>query len=63
MSKLKWTVEIAIDKTWIEDGFNLTKERAEEMVRHELPYSYGHETSVRIISKPDKKVIDKLQGY
>lgn len=62
MSKLYWTVKIGVEECWIEDGFNLTQERLLDMIQSDLKYSYQCELSAKIISKPDKKVIAKLQG-
>ncbi len=66
--KLKWTmkVSVSVDSSWVADGFEATKERMEEAIKSGiLPYAYGHEkkVSVKILSKPDKKKIRKIQGY
>lgn len=67
MKKLKWElkVTIAVDPTWVEDGFEPTPERIIEELSKALPYAYSHELKVtaRTISAPDPKVIRKLQGY
>lgn len=60
--KFKWVVEFTIDQTWVEDGFNLTEERAKEMVESALPFSTGSETSVRILKAPDADIIREVQG-
>jgi len=59
----KWVVEITVDPTWVEDGFNLTEDRAKDMIEKELPHSYSHETAVRVLAKPDGDRILKQQGY
>jgi hypothetical protein len=59
--KIKWVVEFGVDKCFVEDGFNLTEERAKEMLEKDLQFAYGHEVSARIVSAPDKKVIKKIQ--
>ncbi len=53
--KLKWTmkVSVSVDSSWVADGFEATKERMEEAMK----------VSVKILSKPDKKKIRKIQGY
>lgn len=61
--KIKWTVEFSIDESWVADGFTLDKEEAERMIQERLPYSYGHETSARIVAKPDDKTLAKIQGF
>lgn len=61
--KFKWVIEVEVDEIWVADGFNLTKERAEGIMQKALPYSYSHETAVKIISAPDPKEILIAQGY
>lgn len=63
MYKFKWMVEITVDETWVADGFDLTKDRAQEMVAKTLPYATNSEIKARVISTPDKKLIRKVQGY
>ena len=60
--KIKWVVEIGVDKCWVEDGFEMTRERMERMLQNELQFASGTEVSARIISAPDKRVIKKIQG-
>lgn len=61
--RFKWTVEIEVDETWVEDGFDLTDERAKEMVMSDLRYAYGHEISCKVIAAPAPAEIRKAQGY
>lgn len=61
--RFKWTVDIYVDRSWIADGFDLTNERAKEMVAKTLPYAHNGEFSARVIAKPAKKLIRKAQGY
>lgn len=61
--KLYWTVRIGVEKSWIADGFDLTASRAKDMLANDLQYANGSELSAKIISKPDRKIIRKLQGY
>jgi hypothetical protein len=63
MKFFKWTVEIEVADTWVEDGFDLTEERLESILQHVLPYSYSHETKGKVLKAPDSKTIRKLQGY
>lgn len=63
MNKFKWTVEFAIDESWVADGFELTEGRAKDMIEEQLPYAYGFETSVKIIKTPPLKDIWNAQGY
>ncbi len=61
--KYKWVVEFTVAKVWVEDGFNLTKDRAKEMLANDLQYANGSELSAKIIKAPSKKEIRKVQGY
>lgn len=63
MKKFKWVVEFTVDETWVADGFDLTEERAHEMIQNDLRYSYSTETSAKVITAPDPKLIAKAQGY
>lgn len=63
MAKIYWTVKFGVDKSWVADGFELTSERAKDMLANDLTGAFGHELSAKIISKPDKNIIRKLQGY
>jgi hypothetical protein len=63
MKKFTWTVEITIDETWVEDGFDLTDERAHDIIMHALPYSYGHETKAKVIKRPPDAEVAKAMGY
>ena len=63
MSKLRWTVEFAVDSSWVADGFNFTDERAKRMLNYDLSGAYGHEIGAKILSAPDPLKIAKLQGY
>lgn len=61
--RFKWAVEIEVDETWVEDGFDLTDERAKEMVMNDLRYAYGNEISCKVIAAPNPADIRKAQGY
>lgn len=61
--RYKWVVEFSVDPTWVADGFDLTKERAETMLRTELNGAYSHEATARIISAPPAKRIATEQGF
>lgn len=50
-------------KTWVEDGFDLTDERAHEMMTREISSAYGHEVKARVLDAPPRKAIRKEQGY
>ena len=59
----RWTVQIAVSETWVEDGFQLDDERAEAMLLRDLAYAHGHEVACRVISKPLDEDVAKAQGY
>lgn len=59
----KWTVEIQVHKTWVEDGFELTNERAHSMLARTLPYANNAELKAKVISSPDPDAIAREQGY
>ena len=63
MAKLKWTVEFSVDESWVADGFDLTDERALEMLNYDLGYAYTSELGAKVIKSPDKEKIARLQGY
>ena len=61
MKPFKWTIEITIDPSWVEDGFNMDDERAKFMVSYTLPLAYGHEYDAKVIRRPSAKRIRKIQ--
>lgn len=61
-NKLKWTVEIEVDKALISDGFTITEERVLTMLHDNYGFAYQHEFAARILSAPDESEILKLQG-
>jgi hypothetical protein len=63
MSKLEWTVRLYVDPKWVEDGFNLTDEKAREMIEQLLPFAYSSELGAKVIDRPHPKIIRQLQGY
>lgn len=63
MKRFKWTVEFEVDETWVADGFDLTDERAKDMIEGQLGYAYPHETSAKVVSAPSPIEIRLAQGY
>lgn len=59
----KWTVEFEVEDTWIQDGYDLTDERAHAMIAKDLAWAYGHELKARVIKSPSKDELLKEQGY
>lgn len=62
MAMLRWTVEFAVDSTWVADGFDLTDERAKEMLAQDLRYAYGHEMGAKVVKYPSAERVARLQG-
>jgi hypothetical protein len=63
VKSFQWTVEIEVDETWVADGFDLTDERAHDIMCHALPFAYGYEIKARVLSAPDPDTIARAQGY
>ena len=63
MKRYTWIIQITVDETWVEDGFDLTEEGTKNMIETALPYSWSHETSVKVLQSPTKESIRKAQGY
>lgn len=60
----KWTVEFSVDASWVADGFDLTDERALDMLANDLSYAdAGQELKAKVIKSPSAKAIRKEQGY
>lgn len=60
----KWTVEFEVDEIWVADGFELTEERALEMLAHDLGWAdMGTELKAKVIKSPSPKAVRKAQGY
>ncbi len=62
-NKLKYVVVFEVDETWIADGFDLTDERAFEMLNRDLAYAYGHELEAKVTKAPPALLVAQLQGY
>jgi hypothetical protein len=60
---VKWTVEIMVDETWVAYGFELTDDRAHEMLAAALPFAHCHEIGVKVTRKPKQSRVKALQGY
>ena len=63
MAMLMWTVQFAVDESWVADGFDLTEERAKEMLNGDLRYAYGHELGAKVVKSPSAERVARLQGY
>jgi len=57
----EFTVTFRIAPCWIADGFNLTDERALEMLSNDLRYAtIGEELDAQVIAAPTKEELDKI---
>ena len=63
MAKLTWTVEISVERLFVADGFELTDERAQDMVLNDLQFAGSHEVTCKVIKAPDPEKVAKVQGY
>ena len=63
MTKFKWVVEFEVTESWVEDGFEITADRALDMLANALPYAYGSELKAKVVKAPTKTLIRKTQGY
>lgn len=60
----KWTVEFEVESVWVADGFDLTDERALDMLSSALPYAHiDSELRAKVIKAPSAASIRKEQGY
>lgn len=63
MAKLKWTIEISVDKIWVADGFDCTDDDALDMLANRLrSANIGTELKARVVKRPAAKIVAKLQG-
>ncbi len=60
---LTWTVEFSVSDNWVADGFDLTDERALDMLTSDLRFAYSDELKAKVTKTPSKEQIAKLQGY
>lgn len=59
----KWTVEIAVAETWVEDGFDITDERMHDIMTSTLSWAYGHEIACKVLTRPPDEDVAKAMGY
>lgn len=63
MKTYKWIVTFEIDETWVADGFEMTDERAHEMIQNALPFATPDEVGAKVTKAPMQTAIRKAQGY
>lgn len=62
MKMFKWTVEFQVSENWVADGFNLTDDRALNMLSSELGWAYeGIELKAKVVKRPNPDEIAKCQ--
>lgn len=64
MNFYTWKVEFKVHKAWVENGFDLTDQRALHMLSDYLRYAnIEFELRAKVIESPTKGEIRKAQGY
>lgn len=59
---LKWTVEFSVDEIWVADGFDLTDERALDMLSSDLAFAMPEvELQAKVIKAPSRRKIQRIQ--
>lgn len=65
----RWTIELEVSETWVEDGFGAESSPGSieffesNLAERIMPYANGSEISVKIVKEPDIKAVRKAQGY
>ena len=52
MKTFKWVVEFEVAENWVEDGFEITQERATEMIENVLPFANSFEFKATVLKAP-----------
>lgn len=58
-----WTIEVEVDRVWIEDGFDLDDEKATDIFLGALSMAYEGEVKARILARPPRSALLRAQGY
>lgn len=58
----EWTVKFRISELWVGDGFDLTADRAHQIMWDHLRFAEEHEIEAEIVSAPDYKEIRAAQA-
>lgn len=59
----EWNVNIQVHKTWVADGFELTDDKAHDIMARHLSYANGSEIKCKVTASPDAEDVAKTQGY
>jgi hypothetical protein len=63
MKKYKWIVELIVDGSIVEDGYNPDNEDVTDMLNNRFPLADNYLSKAKIIKRPNQKEVAKLQGY
>lgn len=64
LKRMSWVVRFEVSENWVADGFELTDERALDMLAHDLGYAIpGTELQAKVLRSPSQNRILKIQGY
>ena len=63
MKTFKWVVEFEVTEDWVADGFDISQDRATDMMANALPYASGAEFKATVVKAPEPKLIRQTQGY
>lgn len=62
--RFTWTVQFTVHPTWVADGFDLTDERALDMLSNDLQHAnIGTELDAKVISAPHPDEVAMEMGY
>lgn len=50
----KFTVEIQVHQTWIDDGFDINKKNVKEVMRSLLPFATENEVKAKLLPNLEK---------
>lgn len=62
-TKFKWTIEIEVDKVWIQDGFDPDAEQIKYIFLRALGFAQDGEVKVKVVERPSDRDIATAQGY
>lgn len=60
--RFKWVVVFEINSEWVADGFEMTDERAANMLLNDLCHCRSTEVRAKVVVAPDKRDIKRVQN-
>lgn len=63
MARIKWTIEIEVDETWVADGFDATADRVLAWLESDLQFATLDELGAKVLKRPSDEQMAKLQGF